>query len=225
MSSRLSASRVGASKNTSVAGTACSSARRALARALPCRQKPCEQESVGGQSGARERRQECAGAGQARHAMATRDGITHQLVAWIGDERRAGIADERNRLARCQLRQDARALSLGIVLVIGAQRLRNREVREQGAAVACVLAVEHVGPGKDGERPQGDVAQIADRRRHEVEAQLAAPASRAPPAPRRRGAQATVLPHQMSRGKPRQHHPWAMRSTPLYGHCGRRDTR
>ena len=76
----------------------------------------------------------------------------------------------RDGLSRRQLGQHARPLALGVVLVIGAGRPRDREMGEQRAAVARVLAVDHIGPGQHGQRPQGDVGEVADRRGHHIEA-------------------------------------------------------
>ena len=170
MSPRLSASRDGASKKTSVAGTAFSSAkprppapsasaagsRRTGRHPSPARPRPAPPDGRGSR--------------QARHEVTGRDRLAHQLVAGIGDQRRAGIADDGHRLSRRQLGQHARPLALGVVLVIGAGRARNGEMGEQRAAVARVLAVDHIGAGQHGERPQGDVGEVADRRRHHIEA-------------------------------------------------------
>ncbi len=139
------------------------------ARALLGRQESREQERIGRQPGAAKRRQQRAGARQARHAMVFVQTIAHQLVAGIGYERRAGVADQRYRLAARQLGQDARALALGVVLVIGAQRSRDGIVRQQRTAVAGILAVDHIGPRQGGQRAQGDVGEVADRRRHQIE--------------------------------------------------------
>jgi len=66
--------------------------------------------------------------------------------------------------------QDPRPLVLGIVLMIGAKFRLEPEMRDQRATVPGVLAIDDVGGGKRRQCPQRDVAEIADRRRDNVEA-------------------------------------------------------
>ncbi len=55
------------------------------------------------------------------------------------------------------------------MLVVGVGPVDDAVTVEQHAGDAGVLAGEHVGAGKRFKRPQGDVAKIADRRRHQIE--------------------------------------------------------
>ena len=198
MSARLSASRDGASKKTSVAGTAFSSASRSCRAFCRGGRKPANRKASVASPADGERRQQRRRARQADHRVAGGDRLAHQLVAGVGDQRRAGVADDGDRLARRQLGQHARPLALGVVLVIGPRRPRDGVVGEQRAAVARVLAVDHVGPGQHGERPERDVGEVADRRGDEVEARPAGapPAARAAPA---RGALGRARPARGSR--------------------------
>ncbi len=103
------------------------------------------------------------------------DGVTglarraHQLEARIGNERRAGVGDERDRFAGGEPRQELRPRRRGVVLVVGRQRRRDAVVVEQLAGDAGVLAGDHVGRGERLQRPQRDVAQVADRGGDEVQ--------------------------------------------------------
>ena len=57
----------------------------------------------------------------------------------------------------------------GVVVVVGRERRRDAVVVEQLAGHARVLAGDQVGGGQHLERPQRDVAQIADRGGDEVQ--------------------------------------------------------
>ncbi len=110
------------------------------------------------------------GPGQADHPEAFIERRAHELIAGIGDERRAGIGDERHRLPGADAGEEPRPLPRRIVLVIGREFGTDAEMAEQLAAVPRVLRRDQFGAGEHGERAQRDVAEIADRRRHEIEA-------------------------------------------------------
>jgi hypothetical protein len=55
------------------------------------------------------------------------------------------------------------------VLVIGARPLPDAVAVEQHAGDPCILAGQDVGGGQGLQRAQRDVAEIADRRRHQIE--------------------------------------------------------
>ena len=63
------------------------------------RQEAFEEETVGRQAGDIQRRQHRRGAGDRRHRVARVLRRAHQLVAGIGNQRRAGVGDQRDRLA------------------------------------------------------------------------------------------------------------------------------
>ena len=54
--------------------------------------------------------------------------------------------------------------------MIGAELALDAEMGEELAAVAGVLGRDQVGAGKNGERAERNVGEIADRRRHEIKA-------------------------------------------------------
>ncbi len=56
------------------------------------------------------------------------------------------------------------------MIVIGGGRRADAVTRQQAACNAGVLASDHVGAFEDIERPQGDIAEIANRRRNKVQA-------------------------------------------------------
>ena len=67
-----------------------------------------------------------------------------QLVAGIGNQRRAGIADQRDGLA-CQGRQDALAQLVVAMVVIGGHRRLRTDVRQQLRGDPLVLGKDMVG--------------------------------------------------------------------------------
>ena len=142
---------------------------RAPAGALR-RQEPGEQERVGRQPGDRQRGQRRRSARQRLDAMARVDGLAHQLPARIGDEGRAGIRYQRDALTGGEVGQHARPLLGRVMLMIGPGRRADAEVRQERAAVARVLAQHRIGARQHGDGAQGDVPQIADRGRNDVEA-------------------------------------------------------
>jgi prolyl-tRNA editing enzyme YbaK/EbsC (Cys-tRNA(Pro) deacylase) len=92
-----------------------------------------------------------------------------ELGAGVAQRRGAGVADVGDALAARQpLDDDARGRAL-VVLVHGDQRLREREVAQQGGAVARVLAGDRVAEGEHVERAQRQVGEVADRRGDDVE--------------------------------------------------------
>jgi hypothetical protein len=147
--------RCGDSKNSSVAGTCASSARR--------------------QAGADERGERRGGTGNGHDAVAGGDGEQRQPVTRIGDERRAGIGDQRHGLAGVQRGDEPRPRLVRIVFVIGIGPVDDAVAVEQHAGHARVLAGEHIGAGQRFERPQRDIGEIADGRRDQVERRLQRP--------------------------------------------------
>jgi len=88
------------------------------ARVVAARQESFEYEVIGGQPRAGQRRDCCARAGNRHDGDARRSCSTDEPPTRIADQRRAGIADERDGLAMLELdEQRRRALRL-VMLVI-----------------------------------------------------------------------------------------------------------
>ena len=90
--------------------------------------------------------------GAAMTGMAGRHGVAHQPVARIGDQRRAGIGDQRDGAPGGEPFEDFRPRRLGVVVVIGDQRRRQAVMVEQLAGDAGVLAGDEIGGGQNFER-------------------------------------------------------------------------
>jgi hypothetical protein len=93
----------------------------------------------------------------------------HQLETGIGDERRAGVADQRNSGAVGETGKQLRARLRGIVVVIGGERGRDAVMVEELAGDAGILAGDEIGRRQHLQRPHGNVAQIADRSGDQVQ--------------------------------------------------------
>ncbi len=145
------------------------SANRAILAALLGRRKTGEQKAVGWKPGTRQRGYHCRRSRNADNAVACGCGLADELEARIGNERRACIADESDRPAIGELSQDARQLSLFVMLVIGSESARNSVLRQKLTAVAGVLAVDDVAPRKDTDGPQCEIGQVADWSGDEIE--------------------------------------------------------
>ena len=103
------------------------------------------------------------------HLGAAAARLDRELVAGVGDQRRAGVGDQRQRLAPREPGERLGAGALGVVFVIGAERRGEAVVVEQAARMAGVLRQNQIDPGEDLEPAQRDVAEIADWRRDDVE--------------------------------------------------------
>ena len=140
------------------------------ARGAARRQEALEQEPVGRQAGGHQRRQHGRGAGDREDGAALGQRRAHQLEAGIGDRGRAGVADQGHRLARREPGQQLRPRRLGIVLVVERQRPAQAQMAHQPAGHPAVLADHEVGGGEHALGAPGQVLEIADRRRDEIEA-------------------------------------------------------
>src|SRR5690606_39789864 len=83
---------------------------------------------------------------------------------WSSDVCSSDLSD---RPAIGELSQDARQLSLFVMLVIGSESARNSVLRQKLTAVAGVLAVDDVAPRKDADGSQCEIGQVADWRSEE----------------------------------------------------------
>src|SRR5262245_3769622 len=134
------------------------------------RQKSLEQESVGGKPAERKRREDRRGSGQCRQARARGLRFAHELVTGVGHERRPGVRDQREGGAVGEPGDELRSRLGGVVLVVGGERGGDAVMVEELAGDARVLACNEVGGGEHLQRSHGDVAQIADRGRDQIEA-------------------------------------------------------
>ena len=140
------------------------------ARGLLRRQESFEEEPVGRQCCHRECGQHRGRARQRDHVMSRRADLAHQLEAGIGNQGRAGIRDQRDRSALRQPFQDFRPRQRGVMFVIGLEQGRDRVALGEPAGDAGILAGDDVDAGQRLQRAQGDVAEIADRGRHQMQA-------------------------------------------------------
>src|SRR5215831_12524175 len=152
----------------------CGNALELVDARAPCgflrRQESLEQEPVGGKAAQCKRCEYRRGSRQCGHDRARRARFAHELVTGVGDERRPGIRDQRDRGAFGEPGDELRSRLGGIVLVIGGERGGDAIMVEKLAGDARVLACDEVGGGEHLERPHGDVAQIADRSGDQIEA-------------------------------------------------------
>ena len=95
---------------------------------------------------------------------------THEPMPGIGDCRRSRVGHQRDFRALLQFDDQFRSLRNFIVLVIADQPLLNLEMRKQFQRLPRVFARDHVHFLQNAQRAQGDVFQIADRRRDYVQA-------------------------------------------------------
>ena len=178
MSARLLARRGPVSKKMSVAGTSFSSWSRARRGPDFGGRKPAKRKVSVGSPALVRRASDGRRSRDADDRDASVERFAHELVAGVGDERRARVRDQRDRLSGAEPRHKPRAFALGIVLVIGAERAADAEMGEQLLRVPRVLGGDEIGAGEHGERPERNVGEIADRRRHEIKPGLQAAASR-----------------------------------------------
>ncbi len=90
-------------------------------------------------------------------------GFLYQLVAGIGDERRAGIADQSDAPALGEGGKQFRSLVRRIVVVIGDERRLDAIVSQEHDRDPRILAGDHIGGGQRLKGPQRNIAEIADR--------------------------------------------------------------
>ena len=138
------------------------------ARPALLRQKALEEEAVGRQAGHHQRRQNGRRPGHGGDVHAPLQRLLHELEARIGHERRAGVGHQRQPVARLQPREKMRANHLGVVLVIGDQGCGYPVMGEQRLGDARILRDHRIGGGERRKGAEGNILEIADRRRHNV---------------------------------------------------------
>ena len=157
------------SNSTSVAGMAASCAMRFCRAACLGGRKPSKKKRSVGRPATPSAVNTAEAPGTATTTWPASACRAHQFVAGIGNKRRAGIGDQRDRLALGQAGEQLRPRLGGVVLVIGRERGRDAVMLGQLAGDAAVLAGDHVGGGERLQRAQADVAQIADRGGDQIE--------------------------------------------------------
>ncbi len=148
--------------------------RRELGEASPSRgrasgQKSLEAEAIAGQAGGGERRDRGAGPRYGRDDDASLGGGRDEQVARIAHERRAGVGNEGDALAVAQAADELRHAGPLVVLVQRNERPLKTELPEQAPAMPRVLGGNRGSSRENLARSGGNVAQVADRRRDDVE--------------------------------------------------------
>src|ERR1700719_2820208 len=138
------------------------------ARRAARRQKALETEPVRGQCADRERGNRGARSRNGDDLETRRRHRAHQLKPRIADGGRAGIADQRNRLALAQPCNYFNRAHLFVVIVQRYLRRSDTKVLEKNSGVACVLRRDERTVRQYGARSRGEITQIADWRRDDV---------------------------------------------------------
>lgn len=127
------------------------------------RQEALEAEAVAGQAGHAQRGDGGTGTGNRADLDAGRARGTHQPETRIADQRGAGIADQRQRFASLQARDQALRQRLLIVFVQGHQRLLDAEMGQQLATAAGVFGTDGRHRTQHLLRARAQIGQVADR--------------------------------------------------------------
>ena len=135
-----------------------------------------EAETVGRKPREGERRRDRRGAGATGDWRSLRCRFRRKPITRIGNQRHASIADKCDRLSRLEPCEDAGANLRGIVLVIGLEPVADGEAFEEFRRGAGVFTEDGVGGGQRFKAADRHVAQIADGRRHDMEARCECPA-------------------------------------------------
>ena len=133
------------------------------------RQEAAEVERVGGQAGAGQRGERGRGTRHGLHRDAGIDGGAHQAVAGVGDQRHAGVGDQRDHGAADEAGSEFFGALRLVVVVIAHRRLVDIVVIQQFARLPRVFARDQVGLAQHADGAIGDVLEVPDGRRHEVE--------------------------------------------------------
>jgi outer membrane PBP1 activator LpoA protein len=132
-------------------------------------QEAFEDEAIGGQRRHGQRRGDRRGPGDAAHRHAGRRRRAHQEEPRVGDERRAGIAHQREARAAAQAFDqwlDARRL---VVVVERLERAGNPAGGEQAPGMARVFGEHQLGRFQARAGARAQVVNIADRRRNDIQ--------------------------------------------------------
>ena len=135
-------------------------------------QEPLEKEAIARQAGEHQPHQHRRSPRRRRELVASLDDGLDELVAGVGDQRRACVGNQRQCLPLAQLRQDQRTHLAGIVLVVGHDRRRDAVMREENLGHTLVLSEDQICRRQRGKRPQRDITEVADRCRDDMQAGL-----------------------------------------------------
>ena len=132
------------------------------------RKESCKHEPVRRQTGNHEGGEGGRGAGYRVNGKPLGDCFADELIARVRHEGRARVADQRHPLTVPQASQKP-GPDLGcIVIVVGKERLGNAIDREQLRGHPRVFGHDRIAGFEHIERPQGDIAGIADGCRNDV---------------------------------------------------------
>ncbi|MNL07645.1 hypothetical protein D3C87_1283300 [compost metagenome] len=132
------------------------------------REEAFEDETVRRQARGRQRRNQCTGTRHRHHIDPRGTGLTHQVITWVGNQRRPGIGDQRHIVTGQQARNKAATFIPLVVFMAGRQRRGNAEVLHQPLRVAGVFGGNQGHLAQDLQCPRTDVVQVADGRRHHI---------------------------------------------------------
>ena len=177
-SARAASIRAAVSKKISVAATPASSPKTVRRAADLGRQKATEHEAVAGQAGQRHGGKGGAGAGDDRHQAAGAPRLADELPSRIGDERRAGIAHQRDRRPILQVLENAGPHLRRIMVMIGLKGGRDLIPVEELCSDPGVLAKHIVGARQGCKGAQTYVGEVADRGGNDIEARRGRGASK-----------------------------------------------
>jgi hypothetical protein len=133
------------------------------------REEANEVNFVGGQSARGQPGDESAWAGDGFDATARIESRANDTLPGIADARSAGIRDERHFLALLEALDELFAALCFVEFEIAQEGLFDIEILEQVSGVAGVLGGDDVAFAQGAEGAQGDVFEIADRSRDQIQ--------------------------------------------------------
>ena len=136
---------------------------------LLAREESDEGEPLQWQSRADERRECGVRARQRRDGDALGDGASCEVAAGVGNARQPRVADADDRCPRAEALNQVRPLFLLVVLVVARHGRVDVVVCEKSARVPRVLGGDHIRRAQHLDGAIGDVAEVADGRRTEIE--------------------------------------------------------
>ena len=139
------------------------------------RQEAQEAEAVRRQARKLESRQRRIRSRRRRHREALRPNRAHKAETGVGNERHSRVARQRHGFSRPDGGNEFRPHPLRIVVVIGGEARLQPVNPKEAAGYARVLAGNEIGGGQNVEGAKRDVARIADRRRHQIQARRQTP--------------------------------------------------
>ena len=132
------------------------------------RQETFEAEPVAGESSGRQCGDRGTGPGHRRNHDSGRQRGAQQLITRIADERRTGIADQRDVLTASHPLDELDRAGTLIVFVQRQQRALQTQFPQQLSAVSGVFGGDDAGTREYFARSRRNVPHVADRRRHHV---------------------------------------------------------